>query len=106
MDDRGSISDRGRDFFFATAPRPVLGSTQPAAISTRVSPLGVKRPDREADHSPSPTEVKNAWSFISTPPYFFIAWSLIKGYVFLAWYLSTRTSHFTLLTKCYIIFML
>jgi len=31
--------------------------------------LGVKRPDREADHaSPSSAEVKNAWSYISTPP--------------------------------------
>jgi hypothetical protein len=31
--------------------------------------LGVKRPGREADHSPpSSAEVKNAWSYISTPP--------------------------------------
>jgi len=31
--------------------------------------LGVKRPGREADHSPpSSTEVKNAWSYTSTPP--------------------------------------
>jgi hypothetical protein len=31
--------------------------------------LGVKRPGREADQSPpSSAEVKNAWSYISTPP--------------------------------------
>jgi len=31
--------------------------------------LGVKRPGREADHSPpSSVEVKNAWSYIFTPP--------------------------------------
>jgi hypothetical protein len=31
--------------------------------------LGVKRPEREADHSPpSSAEVKNAWSYTSTPP--------------------------------------
>jgi hypothetical protein len=31
--------------------------------------LGVKRPGREADHSgPSSAEVKNAWSYTSTPP--------------------------------------
>jgi len=31
--------------------------------------LGVKRPGREADHSPSSSsEVKNAWSYTSTPP--------------------------------------
>jgi hypothetical protein len=36
----------------------------PGALS-----LGVKRPRREADHSPpSSAEVKNAWSYTSTPP--------------------------------------
>jgi hypothetical protein len=31
--------------------------------------LGAKRPGREADHSPpSSAEVKNAWSYTSTPP--------------------------------------
>jgi hypothetical protein len=31
--------------------------------------LGVKRPGHEADHSPpSSAEVKNAWSYTSTPP--------------------------------------
>jgi hypothetical protein len=31
--------------------------------------LGVKRPGREADHSPLPSaEVKNAWSYTSIPP--------------------------------------
>jgi hypothetical protein len=30
---------------------------------------GVKRPSREADHSPlDSAEVRNAWSFKSTPP--------------------------------------
>jgi hypothetical protein len=39
----------------------------------RVSPW-VKRPGREADHSPPPSaEVKNAWRCISTPPYVFMA---------------------------------
>jgi hypothetical protein len=36
----------------------------PGALS-----LGVKRPGREADHSiPYSAEVKNAWSYTSTPP--------------------------------------
>jgi hypothetical protein len=36
---------------------------------TRGSFLGLKRPGREADHSlPSSAEVKNAWSYTSTPP--------------------------------------
>jgi hypothetical protein len=35
---------------------------------------GVKRPRREADHSP-PTSagVKNTWIYTSTPPYVFMA---------------------------------
>jgi hypothetical protein len=41
--------------------------------------VGVKRPGREADHSPpSSVEVKNAWSYTSTPQYIFMAWCLVK----------------------------
>jgi len=30
--------------------------------------VGVKQPEREADHSPTPNaDVKNAWSYTSTP---------------------------------------
>jgi hypothetical protein len=36
---------------------------------TRSFSVGVKRPGREADQSPtSRAEVKNAWSYTSTPP--------------------------------------
>jgi hypothetical protein len=39
---------------------------------------GVKRPVHEADNSPpSSVEVKNAWSYSSTPPYV-MSWYLIK----------------------------
>jgi hypothetical protein len=57
-------------FLFTTASRPTLGSTQPSiqSVPGAVS-LAVKRPGREADHSPpSSAEVKNAWSYTSTPP--------------------------------------
>jgi hypothetical protein len=38
-------------------------------MGTRGSFPGVKRPGREADHSPqSSAEVKNAWSYTSTLP--------------------------------------
>jgi hypothetical protein len=41
--------------------------------------LGVKWPGREADYSPpSSAEVKNAWSYTSTPQYVFMAWCLVK----------------------------
>jgi hypothetical protein len=39
----------------------------------------VKRPGREADHSlPSTAEVRNAWSYNSSPPYVFMAWNSVK----------------------------
>jgi hypothetical protein len=38
-------------------------------MGTRVLSLGIKRPRREADHSPtSSVKVKNAWSYTSTLP--------------------------------------
>jgi hypothetical protein len=41
--------------------------------------LGVKWPGREADHSPpTSVDVKNAWSYTSTPQYVFMAWCLVK----------------------------
>jgi hypothetical protein len=49
-------------------------------MGTRVAlSLGVKRPGREADHSHSSSaEVKNAWSYTSTPQYAFMAQCLVK----------------------------
>jgi hypothetical protein len=41
--------------------------------------IGGPFPGREADHSPpSSAEVKNAWSYTSTPPYVFMALYLAK----------------------------
>jgi hypothetical protein len=46
----------------------------PGALS-----LGVKRPGREAHQlPPSSSEFKNAWSYISTSQYVFLAWCLVK----------------------------
>jgi hypothetical protein len=56
-------------FLFTTAFKTVLGPTQPPIkwVPGALS-LGVKRPGREADHSPpSSAEVKNAWNYTSTP---------------------------------------
>jgi len=48
-------------------------------MGTGVLTLGEKRPDREADHSHSSnSEVKNEWSYTSTPSYIFTAWCLVK----------------------------
>jgi hypothetical protein len=55
-------------------PRPCLMPMLIALITTQPpiqrvkGVLGVKRPVREADHSPpSSSEVKNTWSYTSTP---------------------------------------
>jgi hypothetical protein len=64
-------------FLFTTASRPALGPTQPP-IQRILRPLtpGVKRPGREANHSPLPTaDVKNEWRYTSTPPI------CLKGFV-------------------------
>jgi hypothetical protein len=67
-------------FLFTTASKPALGPTQlpiqwvPGALS-----LELKRLGREADHSlPCSAEVKNAWSYTSTPQYTFMVWCLVK----------------------------
>jgi hypothetical protein len=52
---------------------------RPIQLTPGALSMGVKRPEHEADHSPSSSaEVKNAWSYTSTPRYVFIAWWLVK----------------------------
>jgi hypothetical protein len=57
-------------FLFTTTSRTALEPNQPPTHWVpRVLSPGVKRPGREADHSPpSSAEVENAWSYTSTPP--------------------------------------
>jgi len=57
-------------FFLATAPRPTLGPTQPPIQWIPWSPSpGINRPGGEVDDAPpSSAEVKNAWSYTSSPP--------------------------------------
>jgi hypothetical protein len=63
-----------------TASRTALGPIQPTIQWVLVVlSLGVKRPGREAYHSPpSRAEFKNPWSYTSTPQYVFMAWCLVK----------------------------
>jgi hypothetical protein len=95
---------------FTTASRPALGPTQPPiqCVPGALS-LGIKRPGREADHSPpSSVEVKNMWIFTSTPQYASMAWCLVtkstgttlpyqkwqrrKGWQFLSYFTKTMYS--------------
>jgi len=72
VDDRGSKFPAGETmelFLCATTSRPALGPTQPPTqwVTGTLTP-GSKRPWHEVDHSPpSSAEVKNAWSYISSP---------------------------------------
>jgi hypothetical protein len=77
LEDRGVRVPAGAgNFSPTTASRLALGPTQhpiqwvPGALS-----LGVEQPGRETDHSPpSSVEVKNEWSYASTPQYTFMSW--------------------------------
>jgi hypothetical protein len=63
-------------FTFATASRMAMETTQPPVlwVSGAVSPK-IERPGLLAYHSPpSNVKVKNAWSYISLPPYVFVSW--------------------------------
>jgi hypothetical protein len=58
---------------------PILRVITAATILLLLMVLGVKLAGSEADHSPpSSAEVKNAWSYASTPQYVFMAWCLVK----------------------------
>jgi hypothetical protein len=77
LDERGvgvRVPVGSRIFLFSTSHRPALGPTQSAIqwVPGALSP-GLKRPGREADHSP-PTnpEVKKMWIYTYTPPYAFM----------------------------------
>jgi hypothetical protein len=72
---RSSSPSTVKNFLFSTSSRPALASTQPPIqwVPGTLSP-GIKRPGREADHSPpASAEVKKIWIYTSTPPYAFMA---------------------------------
>jgi hypothetical protein len=66
-------------FLLTAATRTVLTPAHsPIQWVRRPFTVGVKRPGREADHSPlSSAEVMNAWDATSTSPYVFMEWRLI-----------------------------
>jgi hypothetical protein len=71
LDDWGSILGRGNDglLLFASASGATLGAAQPPIQWVPVVLfLEVKRPSREADHSPPySAKVKNMWNYASIP---------------------------------------
>jgi hypothetical protein len=76
LDDRGvGVRVPVESKIFSTSFTPALGSTQPPKQWIPVAiPPGIKRPGREADHSPTVSaEVKKIWIYTSNPPYAFMA---------------------------------
>jgi hypothetical protein len=65
---------------FTTEYRPALGPTQPPIQWVRGAlSLRVKRPGREADHSPpNSAEVKEMLGAIRPPQYVFMVWCFVK----------------------------
>jgi hypothetical protein len=90
------VSRQGQGLFFClTASRPALDPTQPHIQCVPEA----KRPRREADNSPpSSTEINNAWSYTSTPPYVFMTMlSSAQEYSWLGASLSTGTLTYLML---------
>jgi hypothetical protein len=72
---------RGWEFFSLHHCVQTGSEAHPASypMGTRALSLGVKWPGSEADHSlPSSADIKNAWSYISTPQYTFMVWCSVK----------------------------
>jgi hypothetical protein len=70
------------NFIYATVSRPALGPTQHPVqwVTGSLSLGGVKQLGGGADLSPpSSSEVKNAWSYASTPLYTIMAWCSVKA---------------------------
>jgi hypothetical protein len=47
-------------------------------MGSRVLSLDVKQVGLEAYHTSPSAEIKNAWSYVYFPPYFNMAWCLVK----------------------------
>jgi len=77
---------KGRIFIlFVTESRLALGSIYtPIQYLPWVLSPGVKRPERETDHSPPTTaKVKKEWSYNSTSQYVLMVWCLMETRIYL-----------------------
>jgi hypothetical protein len=71
---RSSSPGRVKNFLYSMSSRLALGSTQPPIQwGPGVLSPGVKRPGREADHSPAASAEVKMWIYTSIPPYAFMA---------------------------------
>jgi hypothetical protein len=103
MDVRGFESRQGLGiFFFTTASRLALGPTQPhIQVVPGALSLGVKRPRREANHSPPSSDEVKEWSYTSSHQYAFMqrrAQSKACGNLYLLQEYINFTKHFNYIT--------
>jgi hypothetical protein len=84
-----------RFFLFSIASGPALGPAPPPIQLVK----GVLTPGIKRDHPPPySVEVKNGWSYTSTPLYVFKAWCLVKHRgIFTFFIFTVRKSEITLL---------
>jgi hypothetical protein len=77
VEDRGvgvRVPVGSRIFTSPRHPDRLWGPPNLYPLGTGALSPGVKRPGREADHSPpTSVEIKNTWVYTSTPPYAFMA---------------------------------
>jgi hypothetical protein len=81
LDDRGvGVRVPVESRIFSSSRRPDRLGVHPSyPVGTGGSFPGVKRPGREADHSPpASAEVKEMWIYTSIPPYAFMTYCLIS----------------------------
>jgi hypothetical protein len=78
----GSIPGKGKRFSLFQSIQAGMGPTQPHIHCTAGAvSSGVKRSERETDHSPpSVADVRNEWHDISTPPHAFMACTVTALY--------------------------
>jgi hypothetical protein len=75
MDDRGSITDKGRKFPPRCRVQVGFGKAHSASYTMRTGGGGLTG---ACDYPiPSSVEVKNAWNSTSSPPYVFMEWYLV-----------------------------
>jgi hypothetical protein len=107
LHDRGSFPCKGRDFSVCHNVQIGSETIQPPVQQVPDTSISVaKRPEREAEHSPSSSnEAKNVWIFVSIPSYIFTTGWLITR-TSLRFILQTSTvviwgrAYFTLLCQC------
>jgi len=87
-------------FHFYKVSGPTLGPIQPS-IQCNVGAFSrIKRPEREANHSPqSSTQVENVWCYTSILPHSFIRWCLVNPLKPGAWFLKLWHAYPSLLVS-------